>query len=637
MRGALVGRRPRTRSPSMTRSLCLWLSAIAGWALLWLSTVPFTGSVTDESYRVGVLVAALVLTLLLVFAVAAIARRHPVVAADATVVLAATLVAGLSTFALHGTRWGMGGLHADSSFRTEMATRFATQSGLPDYAYRGLPAYYPPGLAWLEGRLAVLFGVAGWQTLKPLELALAIAVPLLAYSLWRRLLPALTAAVVVAATSLATVNLQKPDEWLVLCCVVPWWLEAVRGIRLPQIQPWPVWRHGLVLGLLLLTHTYFFQPLAVTTLVTLGVDLVRGNPNRLPLPRAAGIAAVGLLVASPYWIPMAWERLSGLPSDHLQMRYTYPWANLPRPPLPIDLVGGLGAVGLAWLWWSLRRGRGGPAETVAGGLLLVLIGAYLTMLLGELTVLFGFGLLSFKSAELVDFVYVCTGALGLVELTVRSWDVSRVRPASRLAPVAVGTTVATLAALPLMWRFVDHSVVGQHPPMAHNTRYPDGTWPAGGRDAEPTGQPTHVMPGDPSVSQVLAAWEEVSGGRPVADSVLVTSRVDLLATTPVHPFLIWKSIYSHPYGRFEQRLQVLRQMAACPDASCAARVARTNPYERVDGLVLERRVGRLLLPLNVDNFPNKTRPSTVAFQAATFEGPEFDRRDVGRLSVVALR
>src|SRR4051794_6439766 len=188
MRGALVGRRPRTRSPSIARSWSLWLSAIAGWALLWLSTVPLDGSVTDASYRLGVLVAALVVTPLLVFAVATVARRRPVVAADATVVLTATMVAGLSTFALHGTRWGMGGLHADSSFRTEMATRFATQSGLsglPDYAYRGLPAYYPPALAWVEGRLAVLFGVAAWQTMKPLELALAIAVPLLAYSLWR--------------------------------------------------------------------------------------------------------------------------------------------------------------------------------------------------------------------------------------------------------------------------------------------------------------------------------------------------------------------------------------------------------------------------------------------------------------------
>src|SRR3954453_17803150 len=103
--------------------------------------------------------------------------------------------------------------------------------------------------------------------------------------------------------------------------------------------------------------------------------------------------------------------------------------------------------------------------------------------------LLGFGLLSFKSAQLVDFVYVCTGALALVELTVRSWDISRVHPASRLAPVAAGTAVAAVVALPLMWRFVDHSVVGAHPQMAQNTRYPDGTWPAGGRVAEPTGQP----------------------------------------------------------------------------------------------------------------------------------------------------
>jgi galactan 5-O-arabinofuranosyltransferase len=529
-------------------------------------------------------------------------------------------------------------LYADGSFRTEMATRYAQHAQLVDYAYRGLPAYYPPAVAWVEGRLAALTGLPAWEVIKPVQLVFAVLVPLLAYMLWQRVLPPLMAAAVMATSVALTVNVQKPDEWLVLSCIVPWWIDLVRDRRRPGVPPWPAWRHGVVAGLLLLTHTFFFLPVAVASALALAVDLRRGG--RLPLrpTRALVVAAVAAAVSSPYWIGMVASRLSGAPRDNLQMRYTYPGANVPHAPLPIDLVGALGLLGLLWLgrcWWVRRRGG---HEPLAGPLTLLLAGALLTMLAGQVATWLGVGLLTFKTQALVMALYAATGVLALRDGT--AWWTERVRrtgPGRRLRPGVWPALVVVVAAVLVVHDYVDAWVVGTRALVAQTTRYPDGTWPAGRHGHPPELYPSGVRPGDPSVRQVVAAWDRASGSRPLSASVLVASRVDLLATTPVHPFVAWKSIYSNPLGQFDARLALLHRVSACPDAGCAERLLRGNRFDRVDGLVLNRRGHRLLFRVNVDNFPDRTRETDVVFPARLFDGAGFRRVDVGPLSVVALR
>src|SRR3712207_7238233 len=53
-------------------------------------------------------------------------------------------------------------------------------------------------------------------------------------------------------------------------------------------------------------------------------------------------------------------------------------------------------------------------------------------------------------------------------------------------------------------------------------------------------------------------------------------------------FVAYKSIYSHPNGRFEDRVALLEEVAACPTSACAARLLRDNDADPVDGLVLQR-------------------------------------------------
>ena len=252
-----------------------------GWGVCWSLallldattsvTVPFPARVVHACALAGVLTVA-----------AAGTALRPVRAAHTVVAAAGAILAGNGTLALHGTAWGFTGLYSDAGFRTQAVTRFADSPALADYAYRGLFAYYPPALPWLEGRLAALTGTSGWAVMKPVELLLCALVPLLSWLLWRRVLPDLSAAVVAAAVSVATIVATKPDEWLVLVLALPWWLELARGARRPGVRPWPAAVHGLVVGLLLLFHTYFFVPLALASVLGVLVDLLLRRPVTQP-------------------------------------------------------------------------------------------------------------------------------------------------------------------------------------------------------------------------------------------------------------------------------------------------------------------------------------------------------------------
>jgi galactan 5-O-arabinofuranosyltransferase len=161
--------------------------------------------------------------------------------------------------------------------------------------------------------------------------------------------------------------------------------------------------------------------------------------------------------------------------------------------------------------------------------------------------------------------------------------------------------------------------------------------PTGDPDGPPFIPTLFVDPADEPVTEVRAAWRSLRPDVPLDEAVLVTSQVDLLATTPVHGFLTFKSIYSHPNGQFEDRVQLLEEVADCPTSACAAELLRDNDFDAVDGLVLQRAGDALLLPFMVDDFPDRTVRDDVAFPDRVLTGPEFERVELGRIVVVALR
>jgi galactan 5-O-arabinofuranosyltransferase len=571
--------------------------------------------------------------------VALLAGHRPAWAVRAGVVVSALLLWAGGSVALHGTRWGWSGLFADASFRTQMATRYADTPALVDYGYRGLPAYYPPALGWLQGRLAAVTDLAGWEAVKPVQLVVGALVPVAAYLLWRSVVGALPAVAVAGLTTVWTAHPQKPDEWLVLTCLLPWWLLAVRDVRAPGVRRWPAWGLGLVLGALLLVHTYWFLPFGLATLLALAHEAVRPRRSstgrrepRLSWRRALTIGAVGLGVSVVWWVPVLAARLR-LPWDDLQLRYAIVGGHVPWLPGPRDALGLVGLVGVGWLLWAAaRRLRGRHAgDEVAGGLALALAGSLLTLALGEVAARFDVAFLAFKTNEAVVLVLLTAGVLGAAEALGR-W---RTALAGRRWASAVPVALVGLAAAAAGHHLAHEWVTGTSALVAQTTRYPDGSWPAPGET--PYIPTLFVEPDDPSVSEIVAAWDELRPDLPLGEAVLVTTRVDLLATTPVHWFSATKSIYSHPNGRFADRVALLDQVAACPDSACAVDLLRGNDLDRVDGLVLRRVEGGLELPFMVDTFPERTERQQVVIPDEVLRGPGLARRELGEVVVVVMR
>ncbi|WP_158544756.1 arabinofuranosyltransferase [Blastococcus sp. TF02-9] len=629
------------------RPLLLLAAALVGWAVTAGLVALWDVSVVEEEWRDRLVPVLTVLGGVAGVAVALAARHRPRAAADAGAVLAGVLIGAAATAALHGTRWGWGGLYSDSAFRTQMATRYAETPGLFDYNYRGLPAYYPPALGWIQGRLAALTDVPGWEAVKPVQLLVGVLVPLAAYLLWRPVAGALPAA---ALVTIWTAEPHKPDEWLVLACLLPWFLLAVRDVRAPGVARWPAWRLGAVLGLLALVHTYWFLPFGLATLLALAYDAVRrrvprrsGPPRApvLPLRRAAAIGAVAVAVAAPTWVPLVVARLR-FPSDGLQLRYGFPGGHelvLPSVFEEAQAAGVVGLVWLAWATWCRLRGRdlGGATYPLAAGLGLAVLGCCATLGLGALAERADVGFLAFKTQDALLLVLLAAGVVGAADWLGR-WS-RRTGPAARAAwlPRLAAVVVAGGAAASAAHHLAADWVVGHHALTAQTTRYPDGSVPAGDPDGPPYIPTLFVDPADPPVTEVRAAWRELRPDVPLDEAVLVTSQVDLLATTPVHGFLTFKSIYSHPNGRFEDRRELLEEVADCPTSACAADLLRSNDFDAVDGLVLQRTGEDLLLPFTVDDFPDRTVRDAVAFPDRVLTGPEFERIELGRIVVVALR
>jgi galactan 5-O-arabinofuranosyltransferase len=598
------------------------LIVVVGWVAVWLLADVLAITSTQPRWATPVRVGSGVFAAVVAGAAGVLALRGSRLAAAVVVAGTSVSLVGIATVALHGTRWSFNALYSDAGFRTEAATRFADSPLLRDYGYRGLPSYYPPALPWLQGRLAAVVGEPAWETMKPTMLVLAAVVPLLAFVLWRRVVPDLTAALVVVATSLATADLVKPDEWLVLALVVPWWLELTRDLRSPGHRVLPWWAHGLVLGGLLLWHSFFFVPLAVATVLGIALDRVRRRPAPMPWRRAVAVAVTGLVVSAPYWAPTAWLRLRGARADNLQMRWSdYGW-EWPPWPLPLDLPGALAMIGVAWLVWRARSSR--LAEALAVGL----VAAYAYFLGGEWLQRYDVALLPQKAGDLIAALLAVCTVLALCEAAGRLLDRRR-----RLVAVAVAVVLAVVSVVGV----AGETALGSQRAAALHTRYPDGTYPAGGPATHRTTRhPWDVSPGDPSVTQVSRAWTALSGRPLDEDTVLLTVRADLLATSPVHPFIAWKSIYSHPEGRFAARLALLRRVGECTEPSCAARLLEGNPFDRVDGLIMSGSGDQLELPVAVDTFPDGWAKVVVRFPRGLFRAPYFTVRQVGTVTVVAL-
>jgi galactan 5-O-arabinofuranosyltransferase len=522
---------------------------------------------------------------------------------------ALTLVASLN-----GTPYAPGGLAGDQSFRTAAITRFADSWQNADFTFQGLPSFYAPAYFWVLGRTADLAGIEPWRMVKLGTILSTLVVPVVAYLLWRRLVPVHVAALL-SVVPLVVENTYEPYSWLVMVAIVPWWVEAVHGRRRPDRSPGNPVLLGLIGALLFVTYYYFFFVAAVALVVYLVVERALGQLRWQQIRRAGLVLAIAAAASAVYWLPLLVSMLGAEHPESLANRwFTTSHPDLPLPMLDPTIVGAISLLGFGFLVWTVR-------EPLSRGLLVLLAGVYGWYLIGAPAAAAGTPLLSFRGKPLIPMILLIAGVLALARLTrlaaARYEAATRSRtgtPTPGAAPdVAVWRVAWAMAAVLVV--FVGQEFVStiRDSPLtetAFATALPDGRLPAyHPADAEP------VAPPPAQVDDAIRA-QYTGAGHPV----LLSDRIDILALYPYYGFLQWNAHYAHPAAEFHERVRFLDELAAATGPAQFTAMAADNRFDRIDAFVLRVDGDQLVYRFSDDAFPAGTRTVEVRFPRSLFAG-----------------
>ena len=162
---------------------------------------------------------------------------------------------------------------------------------------------------------------------------------------------------------------------------------------------------------------------------------------------------------------------------------------------------------------------------------------------------------------------------------------------------------------------------------AHATALPDGSLP-------PYHPAESEVPRPPAV-ELRAAVERLWSGE--GEPVLLSTRPDVQALYPYPGFLQWNAHYAHPASGFDQRVALLRRLAAARDPAAFAAGARDNPYGQIDVFVLGTGGSDAVLRYSADAFPGGVRSAEIRFPRHLFDPEHFETLEAGDYLVAALR
>jgi len=507
---------------------------------------------------------------------------------------------------LNANGFGPLGTQLDESFRTAAITKFAAQWGLPDFAYRGLPAWYPPLSFWLLGRAAGILHVAPWRMVKVGLLATAFLIPVLTYPLWSRVTGRAAAVAAVVAGVLLFQNWYEWYSWLAVAVFVPWWLWAVLGVgsRPPRSRPALLVAALIGAGLLATFYYYFFIGLAQLVLFALvrpvatrhGVDL---GPR---VGRRAAIVLGGAtLFSAPYWLPLLVSMVQH-GAQTLNTRFYGPGVvDLDFRFLTFDLVGVLLLVGLVYLLVSARR------SPVSMALLTLLAAGYAWSVFGYLFVLVNAPVLSYRANDVIESVLAVGAGLAAVDL----W-----RGATSSEPVRarVGRTGQRLGAV----------VVGGVLVLALGQLAVEGI-------PYVTQQRAARVP-----TQLLSDFDHATRGQAIG-RVVLTDVIALPVFRNVDVFNVWSAHYADPPARFTNRARFLERLSNDRDPTAFAAAVAHNTYDTISFVAFRPPSGNFEYAYGADNFPNGSIARQISFPTPLFDTPLFQEHRTDTVIVFTLR
>jgi galactan 5-O-arabinofuranosyltransferase len=541
------------------------------------------------------------------------ARRRATLVA----LLAGTFLSVGAAVVLRDTDFPPLGIALDQGFRAASITKYAHTWSLVDFAYHGLPAFYPPLFFWTLGRAAAWTSTEPYEALKIGLLAVAFVVPVLGLHLWKRVVQDWWPALTIALVTLAFHDWYEPYSWLAVAVFVPWWIGWVL-----QVSEDPAHRRapsraalmgGAAIGAALVCTYYYFFFIGAVQLALLLVLSPLYRRYRVALPfgrvRVAVIVLGGAaLLSAVYWLPLAVSIVTTPGARSMQNRYYDPtMAGVPLRFLDLDLPGLIMLFGLLSLGMLMFRSQ------VAMALATFLAAAYVWFALGYVGVWVDEPLLTVKTRPLIDIVLLAGAAIGAVELaraarraSVRRASVSRAsvsRASVRRASVTAALVVVTVALAIALGREAMDDI-----PYVDQQR----------AASVPTA--------------LLTTFERATRGK-ADDTVVLTDQEQLSEYLPVFVFNVWNAHYSHPAAQFDDRTRFLERLAAERDPDVFAAALAENRYDDVASIALRRAGDTLPYTFYDDAFPNGVVLRTFVFRADQFDARWFSSRGDDALAV----
>lgn len=600
------------------------VSATFAWLVLTPIAVvlPSAFDLNPLSYRGAVMpiaVAAVVVTVLL----GALWRHPSEIVVGVVAGIFASWVAFACAAALHGTPFGFGGLTGDMVRMSAMATRYSTTWQTADQLVQGLPGEYPPLYPWLIGRAADFTGLAPWRLLGTAEVLVTSVAVLVAFVLWRRLVPA-PAALAISVLGFAVFHdPRKAYEIVVLAAFVPWALLTFA--KLPGKRLHWAWA-GIIGGLMVVTYHGFLMLGSVGILALIASSWQASTERLGYLKHLGGVLLVAVATASWYLVPYL-VTLFGQGGQQVSDMYesssmvTEP-VSLPfLKPTPLGVIELAGLVGLFWLrdrtWW-------------AKPLLLLLAGiyGYIAIALINFSVS-GHTMLVHYTGRLIGVLLVIAAVLSLQELVPDAlrWQASTAARKARVtALVALVSWIgldgvhswgpAPVAATPTTPpRATVAEATATYANAAHVEPLPDGRLPA---YAAPEAQ-ERWLPVVPIRKAVEARLGR--GARPV----VLSADERLFAFLPWYGYVGTDRTSTAAVVRWDDRYAELQRLAQIQNPTDFAERCRRTRFGGIDVFVLRARGGDWTW-------------GDLAFRPAAFDRAAFDLiTDLPNGYVLAIR
>lgn len=502
-------------------------------------------------------------------------------------------LAGIVILGLNGTPYALNGDHGDQGMLTAQVTKFAAHANLVDFAYKGLPAFYPPLYPYLLGRLSTLLPIAPYETLKYGLIGVAFLLPFLTQRLWTAVVDD-DAALWLAFAALLYQDWYKPAEWLSLFLFLPWWLTFVEGLRRKE-RPHNIGLYllGGFLGALLFQLYYYWFFVGGLSLFT------RRLLQRLSLfareakaPRLRDqllMLASTALFSALYLLPLLFSALRAGGLESLQNRYfQFEFARIDFLLNNGTLTGLLLLGGLGYLLLHFRQ------LPLIRALLNLIIAAYLWQFLGFFSYLLNLPLLVSKTQELITYLLLIAALLGLREL----WR-------SRDRWQSGGQSVQALAAgvLVLGMLYFGQAALDtfSHSPLragAYGAQFPQS---------------------------LVDSYRKVTNNHPVDTVVLDGAGPDLIMYLPVYEVLGWAAHFSHPAALFHERAAFLKKLSELDNPQLFAAALMNSRYDHIDQVLLTFTGDGYLYTYSDDNFPNGAQRISILFPASLFDNEYFAR------------